>query len=413
MSEADQYRLDTRSPRKGREDGAASNGLELTILMPCLNEAETLGRCLTKAQSFLDRTGIRGEILVADNGSTDGSPEIARQLGARIVNIDTQGYGAALLGGIRAARGKFVIMADSDDSYDFSKLDNFVESLRDGADLVMGNRFRGDISKGAMPALHRYVGNPVLSYIGRLFYRSPVGDFHCGLRGFRRDIIDDLQLASKGMEFASEMVVKATLGGLHIREVPTSLSPDGRSRAPHLRSWRDGWRHLKLLLMFAPDWLFLFPGALFFLTGFFLVSLLSLGPVAFGQIRLDIASLILGLASLLTGSQLLSYYLLAHRHAVNIGILPRSARFSHMEAFLTVEKACTIGAILLAFGLISAASAVIIWIGQDFGDLNPSRIVRPVSWSVLGFSLGLQAITTGFLWETIGRSRLDRQPDRT
>ncbi len=233
---------------------------ELTILMPCLNEAETIGTCVGKARAYLESRGIAGEVLVADNGSTDGSQAIAESLGARVVPIAQKGYGAALLGGIAAARGTYIIMGDADDSYDFTALDPFVAKLREGYELVMGNRFHGGIKPGAMPALHRYLGNPVLTGIGRLFFHSPVGDFHCGLRGFNRDAVRGLELTAPGMEFASEMVVKATLQQLRISEVPTTLSPDGRSRAPHLRSWRDGWRHLRFLLLFSPRWLFLYPG---------------------------------------------------------------------------------------------------------------------------------------------------------
>jgi glycosyltransferase involved in cell wall biosynthesis len=230
--------------------------LELTILMPCLNEAETLATCITKARSFLSRTGISGEILIADNGSIDGSQTIARDLGARIIPVTTRGYGSALRTGIQAAHGRFVIMGDSDDSYNFSLLDDFVEKLRAGYQLVMGNRFKGGILPGAMPPLHRYLGNPVLTAIGRLFFRSACGDFHCGLRGFERSAILALDLQGSGMEFASEMVVKATVHNLRIAEVPIVLSPDGRTRPPHLRSWRDGWRHLRVLLLFSPRWLF-------------------------------------------------------------------------------------------------------------------------------------------------------------
>ena len=238
----------------------ANDTVELTILMPCLNEAETLAFCIRKARLFLSRTGISGEILIADNGSIDGSRTIAESLGARVVLVANRGYGSALRSGIRAAHGRFVIMGDSDDSYDFSLLDDFVEKLRGGCQLVMGNRFTGGILPGAMPPLHRYIGNPVLTAIGRLFFRSPCRDFHCGLRGFERSAILGLDLQSPGMEFATEMVVKASVHNLRISEVPTTLSPDGRSRPPHLRSWRDGWRHLRFLLLFSPSWLFLYPG---------------------------------------------------------------------------------------------------------------------------------------------------------
>jgi glycosyltransferase involved in cell wall biosynthesis len=266
--------------------------IELTILMPCLNEAETLATCVRKARAYLDATGIKGEILVADNGSTDGSQAIAEGLGAVVVPVPTRGYGAALGAGIAAARGRYVIMGDSDDSYDFSRLDGFVERLRDGADLVMGNRFKGGIAPGAMPPLHRYLGNPVLSTIGRVLYRTPVGDFHCGLRGFSRAAILRLGLTTPGMEFASEMVIRASLAGLKIVEVPTTLSPDGRSRPPHLRSWRDGWRHLKLLLTFAPFSLFLYPGFALLGLGMLLFLPLLFAPLSLGRVTLDTGAMI-------------------------------------------------------------------------------------------------------------------------
>ena len=242
-------------------------GLELSVVMPCLDEAETLATCIQKAQAALREHAIAGEIVVADNGSSDGSREIAARLGARVVPVETRGYGAALMGGIQAANGRFVIMADADDSYDFTQLMPFLAKLREGFDLVIGNRFLGGILPGAMPPLHRYLGNPVLTGIGRLFFNSPCGDFHCGMRGFRRDAVLALDLQTTGMEFASEMVVKATLLGMRVTEVPTTLSPDGRSRPPHLRSWRDGWRHLRFLMLFSPRWLFLYPGALLMLIG--------------------------------------------------------------------------------------------------------------------------------------------------
>lgn len=232
---------------------------ELTILMPCLNESETLATCIMKAKAYLERSGVDGEVLIADNGSTDGSQEIARGLGARVVDVAQKGYGAALLGGIAAARGKYTIMGDADDSYDFSSLQVFVDKLRQGVDLVMGNRFKGGIAPGAMPPLHRYLGNPVLSWIGRLFFRISIGDFHCGLRGFNTEAIRHCDLKTTGMEFASEMVVKASLYGLSMAEVPTTLAKDGRSRPPHLRTWRDGWRHLCFLLTYAPHWLYMYP----------------------------------------------------------------------------------------------------------------------------------------------------------
>ena len=241
--------------------------VELTVVMPCLNEAETIDVCIQKALTAMESHRLSGEVVIADNGSTDGSQAIARRLGARVVHVERKGYGSALMGGIAAARGRYVIMGDADDSYDFTAIMPFVEQLRAGNHLVMGNRFKGGIKPGAMKALHRYLGNPVLTGIGRLFFRSRCGDFHCGLRGFDRGAIVDLDLRTTGMEFASEMVVKATLQKLRISEVPTTLSPDGRSRPPHLRSWRDGWRHLRFLLLYSPRWLFFLPGIALLLCG--------------------------------------------------------------------------------------------------------------------------------------------------
>ena len=291
---------------------AADDHLELTILMPCLNEAETLAICIGKARAFLDRTGISGEVLIADNGSTDGSQAIAVALGARVVPVALKGYGAALLGGIAKARGRFIIMGDADDSYDFAALETFVARLREGADLVMGNRFQGGIESGAMPPLHRYLGNPVLSFIGRLFFRIKTGDFHCGLRGFNADSIRKLQLQTTGMEFASEMVVRGALAGLRIEEVPTTLRPDGRSRPPHLRTWRDGWRHLKFLLMYNPRWLFVIPGLTLFGLGIMLTALLFFGPLRLNStMELDLNTFFAACFMIVTGTQLVSFGILS------------------------------------------------------------------------------------------------------
>ncbi|MCU0908162.1 MAG: glycosyltransferase family 2 protein [Rhodobacteraceae bacterium] len=371
---------------------------ELTILMPCLNEAETLERCIVKAQDYLTRSGIAGEVLISDNGSTDGSQAIAERLGARVVHAPRRGYGAALIAGIEGAQGRYIIMGDSDDSYDFSRLDGFLAELRAGADLVMGNRFRGGVAKGAMPPLHRYLGNPVLSGIGRIFFRAPVGDFHCGLRGFSRAAIRGLDLRAPGMEFASEMVVKATLAGLRIREVPTTLSPDGRSRPPHLKSWRDGWKHLKLLLTFAPHWLFFYPGAVMATAGMLTFGRLLGGPVQIAGATFDIAALILASALILIGFQLVCFYALARCHAVRSGLLPDSGRFQRLSGQISVDKACQIGAALLVAGIVAAIGSVVTWSRADFGDLDPSVIARPAAFAVVSAALGVQAITSGFLW---------------
>src|ERR1700674_6097231 len=279
------------------------DGVELSVVMPCLNEAATVGICVKKAIEALDRHRIRGEVIIADNGSSDGSQQIAREMGARVVNVERRGYGSALQSGIAAAHGQFVLMGDADDTYDFSQLDQFVAKLREGYDLVMGNRFRGKILPGAMPALHRYLGNPVLTGLGRLFFKSPVGDFHCGLRAFRKDAIEELGLRTLGMEFASEMVVKATAFGLRITEIPTTLAPDRRDRAPHLRTWRDGWRHLRFLLLYSPRWLFLYPGMALFVLGAVVGALLLPGPVMIGNVGFDVSTMMFAAMAILIGFQ--------------------------------------------------------------------------------------------------------------
>ena len=371
---------------------------ELTILMPCLDEAETLAVCIDKAQAYLRRANIEGEVLIADNGSTDGSQDIARAHGARVVDVAQKGYGAALIAGIEAAKGRFVIMGDSDDSYDFSNLDPFVAELRGGSELVMGNRFRGGIARQAMPPLHRYLGNPVLSFVGRLLYRAPVGDFHCGLRGFDRAAIRGLGLSAPGMEFASEMVIKATLTGLRVTEVPTTLSPDGRSRPPHLRSWRDGWLHLKLLLTFAPFWMFFYPGLALAGTGTVAFGALMLGPVQLGPVTLDVGTLILASALILVGYQLICFYGLARLFAVRFGLIPARPQDALLRRRISVDRACLVGAAALVVAAVAFGVALSMWARADFGDLAQGAIVRPVALSVVAAAIGVQTIVTGFLW---------------
>jgi Glycosyl transferase family 2 len=384
--------------------------IELSIVMPCLNEAETLGICIDKARSFLWRTGISGEIVVADNGSTDGSQAIARAREARVVDVESRGYGAALIAGIRSARGRFVIMGDSDNSYDFANLDLFVEKLRAGYDVVMGNRFRGGIAASAMPRLHRYLGNPVLSFVGRRFFRSAIGDFHCGLRGFSREAILALQLDATGMEFASEMVVKATLADLKIAEVPTTLHEDGRSRPPHLRSWRDGWRHLKLLLEFAPHWLFLYPGAALASMGTLIAAAVIRGPLDLGPLTLDAATLLMAVAAIVVGTQLVLFYAVAKTAAVAAGRLPMSPRHERLAKVLTVDLFCLVGGGLFAVGFLIAAVSSLHWMVTGFGDLDPDVNIRLAAVATLGMALGVQSATAGFL---IGLVRQKKQPDAT
>ena len=383
---------------------------ELTILMPCLNEAETLAACVTKAMRYLDKAGIDGEVLISDNGSTDGSQALATRLGARVIHAPQRGYGGALLAGIDAAKGRYIIMGDSDDSYDFSNLDPFVEELRRGTDLVMGNRFAGGIEKNAMPPLHRYLGNPVLSAVGRIFYKTPVKDFHCGLRGFSADAIRQLQLSSTGMDFASEMVIKASVFGLKISEVPTTLSPDGRSRPPHLRSWRDGWLHLKLLLTLAPYWLFFYPGIALVGFGTIAFTRLMLGPVNIGSVSFDVASLVLASALILIGTQMIWFHLLARLFSVRAGQLPTSASFEKLRARINVDNACIVGGALLVCSLLSLVAAVGFWGKLGFGDLDAGVIVRAASVVVISASLGIQAITSGFLWGLLEQKIKSTEP---
>ncbi|MFN3449032.1 MAG: glycosyltransferase family 2 protein [Roseococcus sp.] len=385
----------------------AADGLELTILMPCLNEAETLALCIRDAQAFLARSGIAGEVLVADNGSTDGSQAIAESLGARVVPVAERGYGAALRGGIAAARGRFVIMGDSDHSYDFANLDAFVEALRGGADLVMGNRFRGGIEKGAMPFLHRWLGNPVLSFLGRLFFRVPTGDFHCGIRGFSRERILALGLVTPGMEFASEMVVRAALAGLRIAEVPTRLRPDGRSRPPHLRTWRDGWRHLRFLLFYSPRWLFLYPGLGLLGLGAALILLLVGGPVALGPVRLDLHSLMAGCLFLLAGLQAVAFAVISRLVGMRRGYLP-PMREGFWRRLPLLESGLILAALLLLAGLAGMAATFGGWAGAGFGDIRDPVSPRLfLVWSTVAVA-GLQLGFTAFLASILEAGREGR-----
>ncbi|MCP9950318.1 glycosyltransferase family 2 protein [Actinomadura madurae] len=320
--------------------------MELSVVMPCLNEAETVETCVRKTIGFFEDKGIDGEVVIADNGSTDGSQQLARDAGARVVPVIDKGYGNALMGGIRAARGRYVAMGDADDSYDFTTLGPFLDELRDGADLVMGNRFKGGIADGAMPPLHRYLGNPVLSFVGRLFFGSKIGDFHCGLRAFDKDAILRLGLQTGGMEFASEMVVKATLQGYDIREVPTTLSPDGRTRAPHLNTWRDGWRHLRFLMLYSPRWLFLIPGLVFMTLGLVAGIALSTGPVTVGEIAFDVDTLVGASAALVIGFQAVLFALLTKVYAMQEGFLPHDSRVQKIIDWWSLERGLLLGGLL-------------------------------------------------------------------
>ena len=372
--------------------------VELTILMPCLDEAETIAVCVRKAMGFLERAGVVGEVLIADNGSTDGSQDLAQAEGARVVAVPQKGYGAALIGGVKAARGKFVIMGDADDSYDFERLDGMVAALRDGNDLVMGNRFKGGISPGAMPFLHRYLGNPVLSFLGRLFFKVPVGDFHCGLRGFSRQSMLDLGLNSPGMEFASEMVVKSSLYGLKIAETPTTLRPDGRTRAPHLKTWRDGWRHLRFLLLHSPKWLFIYPGALLLALGVLGVGLLSQGPVRVTPaIELDVHSLVAACFAILIGAQMVLFGALARRYAMEEGFLPQARRLNAFLLGLSLETVLRIALGVFALGAAGVAGAVVMWGQSGFGEINYPGVMRLLVVSLTAVAVSVQMAAAGFL----------------
>lgn len=370
--------------------------LELTILMPCLNEARTLPACVRKARQFLVDHAIDGEVVVADNGSTDGSREIAERCGARVVPVPVRGYGAALAAGIEAAQGRFVIMGDSDDSYDFTNLMPFVEKLRAGFDLVMGNRFLGGIAPGAMPPSHRYFGNPMLTAVGRLFFRNKtVGDFYCGIRGFRREAVRGLDLQSPGMEFALEMIIKAGMHGLRLTEVPTTLSPDGRDRAPHLRSYRDGWRSLRLYLLMSPRWFFAVPGAVLLLGGALVTALLAPGPLTLGGVTFDYHTLLFSSASIVLGYQALLLAAFAKLMAVETGLHPPITKLTFLEQRPTFERVVLAGALLTTCGVVLGLVATRDWSLTGFGNLRASDSLRIVIGSVLFLLLGGQTALAG------------------
>lgn len=369
--------------------------MELTILMPCLNEAETLATCVRKARGFLEAHGVDGEVMVADNGSTDGSQQIARENGAVVVDVPQKGYGAALLGGIRASRARFVIMGDADDSYDFTSLMPYVERLRGGADLVVGNRFVGGIAKGAMPFLHKYLGNPVLSFLGRLFFNIRIGDFHCGLRGFNRERIAELNLVTPGMEFASEMIVKSALAKQRIEEVPTTLQPDGRSRPPHLRTWRDGWRHLKFLLMFSPRYMYLVPGLLLLAVGLGGIAWLWGGPRSVGDgVMLDVHSFVGFSLITVLAIQILLFGVISRAFATVLGIRQEAPKWggavTNLELMLTLALFCIVAGVAGAFWCFSN------WASVGYSALQYGAFIRPFVLSLSALLAGTQMAFTAF-----------------
>ena len=379
--------------------------IELSVVMPCLNEAETLETCIRKAQQAMRGANIAGEVIVADNGSTDGSIEIAEGLGARVAHVQARGYGNALMGGIAAARGKYIVMGDADDSYDFGHIPRFLEQLRKGADLVMGNRFRGGIQNDAMPPLHRYFGNPALSWLGRLFFRSQVGDFYCGLRGFRKEAYERMGLRTTGMEFATEMVVKATVLRLPIAEVPTTLSPDGRSRPPHLRTWRDGWRTLRFFLLYSPRWLFLYPGLALMVVGTALGLWLLPAPRTVGSVTFDVHTLVYASAFVLLGFQAMAFAVFTKFFAISEGLLPEHPTLDKLFRYITLEVGLALGGLLTVAGLVTSAYAIGAWGSAHFGRLDYSHTMRMVIPAALALILGVQTIFASFFMSVLGLRR--------
>jgi glycosyltransferase involved in cell wall biosynthesis len=380
-------------------------GPELSVVLPCLNEARTIATCITQIQQTASAHGIAAEIIVADNGSTDGSAEIATSLGARVVPVAARGYGNALMGGIAAAQGRYVVMGDADCSYDFGDIPRFLEKLRAGDDLVMGNRFLGGVRQGAMPFLHRYLGNPVLSFLGRLFFHTPCGDFHCGLRGFRIDAYRRMDLRTTGMEFASEMVVKASLFGMKIAEVPTTLSPDGRGRPPHLRTWRDGWRHLRFLMMYSPRWSFLYPGLLLLAGGTALTLWLLPGPRHIGSVTIDIHTLLYAIMAILVGFQAVSFSILTKVFAVTSNLMPQDPRLTWVFRFCKLETGLAVGGVLMAAGLVLGVRSLLLWSTHHFGPLDPTHVVRIVASTIVLFTLGVQICLSSFFLSILGLNR--------
>lgn len=379
---------------------------ELSVVMPCLNEAETLEVCISKAFSFFEKHQVQGEVIIADNGSTDGSQAIAERLGAKVVHVAEKGYGNALKGGITSASGTYVIMGDADDSYDFNSLMPYLEKLREGYDLVMGNRFKGGIKKGAMPFLHKYLGNPVLSFIGRLFFNIKIGDFHCGLRGFSKEAFAKMHLKTTGMEFASEMIVKTKLAGLSIAEVPTILSPDGRSRPPHLNTWRDGWRHLRFLLLYSPRWLFLTPGIILIVLGLITSGLLIFDQVVIKGVVFDIHTLLYTFSLILIGFQFVLFYGLTKIFAVEQGLLPKSNRYDKLFRFFNLEKGLIIGIVLLGIGFYLSYLGFSSWEDSNFGDLKPSQTLRIIIPAIFTLLLGVQIILFSLFFSILGLRNL-------
>ncbi len=405
--------VEERLKARGRPAEAAdcAAGPELSVVMPCLNEARTVGGCIDEARRSIKQLGVSAEVIVADNGSTDGSPEVARAHGARVVPVERKGYGSALQGGIAAARGRYVIMGDADGSYDFGRIDGLLERLRAGDDLVMGNRFKGGIQPRAMPPLHRYFGNPLMTAILNLFFRSPVGDTQCGLRGFRKDAYERLGLVTPGMEFASEMVAKACLCRLRISEVPVVLRPDGRDRPPHLRSFRDGWRGLRLLLLLCPVWLYLIPAGLLLGSGLGLMVWLTPRPRAFGPVVLDLHTMLLGAINVILGYQVLWLWAYARLYGWTSGLLPGATFSAGVFRHLNLERGVLAGLALAAAGLGQYVWLLQVWCARDFGAMDAETTLRAALWGLVGLVVGVQTVFGSFFVSMLGMAPAARGGD--
>ena len=382
-----------------------TSGIELSVVMPCLNEAETLESCIAKAQKAFREANVVGEIVVADNGSSDGSQELAARMGARVVPVAARGYGSALMGGIAAAAGKYVVMGDADDSYDFAHIPRFLEQMRAGADLVMGNRFAGGILPHAMPPTHQYFGNPLLTRIGRLFFGGSCGDFYCGMRGFSKQAYERMDLRTTGMEFATEMVVKATLLGMNVVEVPTTLSPDGRSRPPHLRTWRDGWRTMRFFLLYSPRWLFLYPGIALMVLGAMVGAWLLPGPQRVGNVIFDVHTLLYAAIAMLLGFQAIAFAVFTKLFATSEGLLPPDPLLERLFQYINLELGLFVGGLLSLVGLGVSIYAVRVWGSHHFGPLDISQTLRIVIPAALALTLGVQTIFSSFFLSVLGMRR--------
>ncbi len=378
---------------------------ELSVVMPCLNEEDTIAACIEQILKTLHDNHVAGEIIVADNGSIDNSAEIAQRKGAHVVLVENKGYGSALMGGINVASGKYIVIGDADGSYDFTQIPLFLEKLRDGHDLVMGNRFKGGIAPGAMPDLHRYLGNPLLTGIGRLFFRAPCRDFHCGLRGFSKAAYERMQLRTTGMEFASEMVVKAALFKMPICEVPTTLSLSGRGRRSHLRSWSDGWRHLRFLLLYSPRWLFLYPGLALLFLGLATALWLLPGPRQVGRSFLDIHTLLYAVVAILTGFQVVVFAFFTKVFGITEGLLPEDPRLTRAFRVFNLEIGLLAGAALLVTGISVAGYSFYLWNRTGFGPMNPVVLVRLVAAVIVSATLGIEIIFASFFLSIMGVGR--------